>query len=384
MFECNIGPETNSSELKTDFSAVSSALLARTGYLASIGELQTDKASVMSKLGESAHGSALVDQLVRFEEAGSKVERVGLMNWKGSPYTWKDLINPFGTAGRIDRHGISYRNNLVDSATAILTHNRDVGPRSVSAYTLAHEAGHLDGTIGNFFFAKGADPKHVAALQIKQETDAIISAVKWQQSVGRAIADGGSFQTELARGTLGSRIKHQWWYPELKHLSEIEADAVANAHIKSVFGNLVDSSGVIKPYSLERVQFINKNGLVEGGKEFATALETSERQFLRPGTLNSSFGRSLGRVAQVAGVISVGYMITDVADGFKKGATEGIREVLRIGANWGGWELGVALALKTRSYRSPVACILGGVIGSIAADKVFDFTNHKIFESEKS
>lgn len=383
MFDSNIRSESSLS-LKPDFTAVSNALLARTGFLASIGELQTGTGSVISKLGKSSHGSALVDQLVKFEEAGGKFERVGLMKWKGSAYSWTDLVNPFGTVGQNNGFHISYRRNLVDSAKAILTHTGDVGPRSVSAYVAAHEIGHLDGTIGTFFFGKGANPKHIAALQIKQETDAIISAVKWQQSIGRSIVDGGVFKAELAKGTLGSRIKNQWKYPELKHLSDIEADAIANAHIKSVFGNVVDSRGVIAPYSLERVQFLNKNGL-SGGQAIATAVETSERQLMRSAfghSFGPSFGRSLGRVAQVAGVIGAGYMLTEVADGFKKSPHEGIRELLRIGASWGGWELGVSMAVKAMSYRSPVTCIVGGVIGSIAADKAFSLAE-SVFAAEK-
>lgn len=153
-------------EVRSDASAAASGLLARTAFLASLGELQTDKSSVVSRLGQSgSHGRQLVEQLEHFQFTGGELQRVG-GNWSQSGNPLRDLFSRSGELGQCTVKKITYRRNLVDSIADVLTHTGSVGPRTASAFTLAHEIGHLDGTQGLINIAETA--KQTAEGQIRK------------------------------------------------------------------------------------------------------------------------------------------------------------------------------------------------------------------------
>ncbi len=370
--DCDLSRKTLGSELQDDSSATISALLARAGFLASIGEFQTDKQSVLQKLAESQHGRQLTDEVARFESAGGKVVRESLTNWNQSGNAWKDLVNWSGDLASNNGRSITYRRNLIDSTLDFARNNGPVGPRSASARLLAHEIGHLDGILGNWGVAASGvnhprvtNQKWIAAWHIREESDAIISELKWQQTIGRAVSDGAAIQSHLAKGTLGSTIQKHWTYPAMRYLSAVEADTIANTHIQAVFGNIIDHKGAIGSYSPEYVRMRNSE-IYKMGRPLSPLKTLGEV----PGT-NLKLGLAVGRAAQVVGVVGAAYMLTDVYDSFKRGPAEGMESILKIGADWGGWEYGVGLALKSTSKRSPIACVIGGIVGSSVADNVF-------------
>ena len=119
---------STSQEVHADLSVVASGILARTAFLASIGELQTDKSSVRSRLSQSGtHGHQLVKELDNFKAAGGELERMSLANWTKNGYPLKELFSRRGGLGFNDLNRIGYRSNLVDGLLDVLTHTGSVG-----------------------------------------------------------------------------------------------------------------------------------------------------------------------------------------------------------------------------------------------------------------
>lgn len=391
-------------EVRSDASAAASGLLARTAFLASLGELQTDKSSVVSRLGQSgSHGRQLVEQLEHFQFTGGELQRVGVGNWSQSGNPLRDLFSRSGELGQCTVKKITYRRNLVDSIADVLTHTGSVGPRTASAFTLAHEIGHLDGTQGLINIAETA--KQTAEGQIRKETSAIISSLRWQQEIGASIQDSSFLQHRLKHNQLGSAIKQIWTYPELKTLSNAEADTIAKDYLHRAFNGKIDSKAGISHYSMAQLQEMNFDSrpVVFGPvaksnfplpSNLIPAADTSVSRCLT-GVRGSSaamfenlatrtpaasllsesapnFARISTRIGQTAGTLGLLYLVSDISDGFKQSPQEGARHIARAGANWVGWEIGVATMLKFAGRRTPVACLAAGVAGSIGADKLFD------------
>ncbi len=96
-------------------------------------------------------------------------------------------------------------------------------------------------------------------MLLRQETNAIVSALKWQETIGFSIGDSSQLRFHLSRGTLGSKVQSQWPYPALRYVSAVETDKFVNSHLNSVFPVIVGNSanGAIKPYSLAEVRVRN-------------------------------------------------------------------------------------------------------------------------------
>jgi hypothetical protein len=379
-------------EARCDAAAAASGLLARTAFLASIGELQTDRSSVVSRLGQSgSHGRQLVEELERFKLTGGNLERVSAGNWFKSGYPLRDLFIRTGELGSCNPIKLTYRRNLVDSLADVLIHTGSVGPRTGCAYTLAHEIGHLDGTHRSLNIAEST--KQIAEGQIRKETSAIVSALRWQQEIGAPIQDSSLLQNQLRKNQLGSAIRHSWNYPELKILSNAEADTVANEYLHRAFSGRIGSGGQISHYSLSQLQETNFNARIIDVRPVvksslplpphlipAADIPTARTAVARAGSPTASLvsegvpelARISTRIGQTAGTLGLLYLVSDISDGFKQSPQEGARHIAKAGANWIGWEAGVAAMLKIAGRRTPLACLAAGVVGSIGADKIFD------------
>lgn len=383
----DISRNSVSHEARSDISAAASGLLARTAFLASIGELQTDKSSVLNKLSQSGpHGRQLLEELDRFKSSGGELDRISLGNWTKNGYKLKELFSGAGVLGSMDHTRILYRSILADSVRDVLTHTGPVGPRTGCAFTLAHEIGHLDGTERELF-AKGADPKQIARKNIERETSAIISSLKWQQELGSPIQDSSFLRHQLKNNQLGDAIKRYWTCPELKSMSTTEANTIANEYLKRTFGGSIDSQGRIANYSLEHVRQMNlgarsneisrvaRSSLSQGGALLVPAAEANRLSSLAVSSVSESgsiAARLPGRVAQTIGTLGLLCLVNDISSGFKKSPQEGAHQIAKVGVNWIGWEAGVATMLKFTGRRTPLACLAAGVIGSVGAEKIFD------------
>jgi len=374
-------------EVHSDISAAASGLLARTAFLASIGEMQTDKSSVLNRLSQSGtHGKQLLEELERFKISGGELERISLGNWTKNGYELKELFSRTGELGFLNLKKIAYRRNLVDSVADVLTHTGPVGPRTGCAFTLAHEIGHLDGTQRQLF-SDAVNPKLIAKDYIEKETSAIVSSLRWQQELGTSVQDSSFLRNQLKNNQLGNAIKQTWAYPELKSLSTAEANTIANEYLKRAFSGSIDSKGRISHYSLEQlrqmnlgahaneIQLVAKSSLSQGRTLLIPAAEASNLSSLAVTSISeggSFTSRLPSRIGQTVGTLGLLYLVSDISNGFKKSPQEGARHIAKAGANWIGWEAGVATMLKLTGRRAPVACLAAGVIGSISAEKLFD------------
>ncbi|RTL39228.1 MAG: hypothetical protein EKK48_19460 [Candidatus Melainabacteria bacterium] len=348
---------------QTSLLAAPKGLISRCAYLALIGELETDSRSVIKRLGSTGeHGKQLQTELDRLRVP---VEKVTIFNRAASGYSQEGFFGRSGTLGTNGLGKITYRRNLFDSFFDAVTHTGNVGPRTSSAFTLAHEIGHFDGIHGYQLFSKGADPKLVAKSSILKETSAIVSALKWQQEVGKTIQDSSIQFEQLRAGKLGSYIKQTWTYPELKSLTNSEADAISASYIKKAFPGLLKTDGSLGNYSLNDLQKFNRGSKIPSLESVVSEnLGNSARR---------TFGSPLKKLALFGALAT----INEIEHGFKQSPKEGINALIDTGVAWLGWESGVKLLLRNTATTNPFLCIAAGIAGSVCADMTLKRISHR-------
>jgi hypothetical protein len=220
-------------------------------------------------------------------------------------------------------------------------------------------------------------------IMIEEELRALFAQVASNKSGARPISEflaphkSGIVnippEQAIKQGEIGRMVKDVWLYEGPKSLSIEDANKVANDYIKKTYGNL----------------FVD--GKINPAAEIAVAKEIAQLEVKAPtspmdaakhlstSTFSPKYANFLSRGAQSLGSLGLAVSISDLRNQYSQGLAPGTGRLLSVGADWAGFELGLAagtgigkgatswlvkLNPKIAMLAAPVAALGSGIIST--------------------
>lgn len=394
--------ENHSSSTATQYPALN-AIAARSFYYGVQGRLFPSMDQIRSAMLESGPiGQA----------ATHRMDNLGKAGWTfGSLGPSDSLITKM--AGSSDLSSLAKRAGLSlllggynDSAAGRITHNAFTsfvhttvglsnGADRDAANKYIHELAHGKHSTAYQMFESSPAAKlslnhHPEAERIKhgkimieEELRALFAQVASNKSSARPVSEflaphkSGIVnippEQAIKQGELGRMVKDVWLYEGPKSLSIDEANKVANDYIKKAYGNL----------------FVD--GKINPAAEIAVAKEIAQLEVKAPSnpvdaakhlptsTFSPRYANFLSRGAQSLGSLGLALSVSDLRNQYSQGLAPGTGRLLSVGADWAGFELGLAagtgvgkaatswlvkLNPKVAMLAAPVAALGSGILST--------------------
>lgn len=344
------------SQQKIEYPALN-AMAARASYFGLQGKLLPSMSQVETVLSKSGPvGEATLERMNALRAKGWKFGSLSLSD----PYLSRQYESVLGRAkfaltlgGYNDSLSGKIAHNPIQSMVNTVMGLSNGADKDV-AVRYAHELAHGNYDRGYNLYESSPSAKRVLdrlspELQklhgqelIREETRAIsaqVAANSHLQGDGFLAPQSKGMNTfplesSIRTGRTGSLVKDAWHYEGTKFLDNIEANAAANEHIRSSYGELF------------------KNGKLNPQAELAIAEEMRRLPIEAPvspiaATAETAFSSSkyfayLSRGGQALGSLAALAALSDVHTQFRISTGSGAGRLLSVGSDWAGFEAGTA------------------------------------------
>ncbi|MBY0548343.1 MAG: hypothetical protein K2W95_13690 [Candidatus Obscuribacterales bacterium] len=356
-------------EFASLFEPGAGALTTRLAYLGLRGDLHTTPGRITREFAalRSPMGVQLADRVAEMKADGWRV--------------WETARNG-SSAGLYDpgTREITYRRPI--SIVPYILGASSEHPRQALVPLVAHEVGHHD-ALKHFpeSFLKGQSTERIAAFRsLAYETNALMTEAHVDQVRGTAYS--AEVIESVKSQKLGAYIHEKWYrtYDALKQISKAEATTFVNEYIAERWGEPLDGTGRVKPFSLNPTPL---QALAESTRYDPLRLEAltidykAERMLDGSQTERYRFMRAcqtgLGSTAvhglKIFGTLGLAGAVHSVKYSFNESTGEGVGQLAHVGIGFGGFEAGTLLARCGSS--APIGrALIFGFIGAYTADQL--------------
>lgn len=345
------------------------ALSTRVASLAVQGKLHTDFNGLVSEIQRT--GTPLSQQLV---------DRVDTMKSEGWRF-WQIAYDKLEDAGLYDARA---REVLVAREQCMIRYILGASgenPRTSLVGVLTHEIAHNEG-LKHFpsTFLADASPTRVDAFRIlAHETNAMMAEMHVETNRGQIVICR-EYLEALKANRLGSQIHTNYLAnnPELESITNDEAKRFVNQYIKERWGEPLDWEGRVKSYNLQppttalaESKSFDPPGLQDHNADFREErLEAGSetRRFRLSRFLQAPIASGTIHGIKILGAVGTSAAVHSIRSSFiNEGLGSALGETTRIGAGYGGFELGTAWARCGQAAGLRKA-LLFGFVGAYAAE----------------